>query len=371
MSLDLRIPTYEFTWEDGTKEIVPFHIPSGKKNRLRQLIAFSEYLKLIDKHTGFKVSSRGWAYLLENHRLINKDQFDAAEGLVNECREKGTLPIDFVSEEEGRKFTGIEIPEEITPAEFLKQFLEALLTCDKWYTPDWWNGEKFYIQMLVEKVDLKTLFEPVCKEFHIPIATSKGWSSMLQRAEYARRFKQAEDRGLKCVLLYCGDFDPDGDRISGSIRSNLEDLKNVVWSDGTRGYDPANLIIDRFGLNKDFIDENNLTWIDNLITGSKKNLADPKHPNYGMDYVQTWLRDIGERKCEANALVTRPEQGRALCRKAIEVCLGSEALDRFSEKMQRVTDEMDQVRKKTGLCESITMALNLVDEYREASPRRA
>jgi hypothetical protein len=243
------------------------------------------------------------------------------------------------------------------------------LICEQWYIPGWWSGEEYYIQMLVEKIDLKTLFEPVCLDYHIPVATSKGWSSMLQRAEYARRFKQAEDRGLECVLLYCGDFDPDGGRISDFIRSNLDDLKNVVWSDGILGYDPANLTIERFGLNKDFIDENKLTWIDNLITGSGKNLADPSHPNHEMEYVQTYLQDIGERKCEANALVTRPEQGRALCRDAIESFLGPEALDRFSEKMQQVTDEMDQVRKKTGLSESIAKALNLIDEYTEASSR--
>ena len=366
MSGELRIPTYEFTWEDGTKEIVPFRMPSGKKNRIRQLKAFSAYLKYIDKHTGFKVSSRGWVYQLENLRLINKDQFDSVEDIINECREKGALPIDFVAEEEGRKFSGIEIPEDSTPIDFLKQYLEAPLICEKWYTPDWWSGEEYYIQMLVEKVDLKTLFEPLSLKYHIPVATSKGWSSMLQRAEFAKRFKQAEDRGLKCVLLNCGDFDPDGGRISGFIRSNLDDLKNVVWSDGARGYDPANLIIDRFGLNKDFIDENNLTWINNLITGSGKNLADPKHPNYGMEYVQTWLRDIGERKCEANALVTRPEQGRALCRKAIESYLGTEALGRFREKMRRVTDDMDRVRKKTDLSRSIERALKLIDEYKEA-----
>lgn len=369
MSEELRIPTYTFTWKDGTKETIPFSIPSGKRRRIKQLTAFSTYLKYIDKHTGFKVSSRGWAYQLENLRLINKDQFDLVENVINECREKGTLPIDFVAEEEGRKFSGIEIPESETPIEYLKKYLEAPLRCDQWYTPDWWDGEEYYIQMLVEKIDLKTLFESVCEEYHVPVATSKGWSSMLQRAEYAKRFKEAENRGLKCVLLYCGDFDPDGGRISDFIRSNLDDLKNVVWSDGTEGYDPTDLTIERFGLNLDFIEANKLTWIDNLITGSGKNLASPTHPNFKMEYVQNYLRDIGERKCEGNSLVTRPKQGRDLCRKAIENYIGSEALERFAEKRRRVTDNMDRVRIKTGLKESIERALRLIDEFEEAQRR--
>lgn len=91
--------------------------------------------------------------------------------------------------------------------------------------------------------------------------------------EYAKRFKQAEDRGLKCVLLYCGDHDPDGLRISEFIRKSLEGLEDIVWSEGTEGYNPDNLEIERFGLNYNFIETNKLPWIDDVITGSKKGLA--------------------------------------------------------------------------------------------------
>ena len=85
--------------------------------------------------------------------------------------------------------------------------------------------------MVVEKVDLISLFQPVCRDYKIPIANSKGWSSMLQRAEYARRFKEARDNGLQCVLLYCGDHDPDGLRIGEFLRKNLEDLNEITWGD--------------------------------------------------------------------------------------------------------------------------------------------
>jgi hypothetical protein len=335
----------------------------GEDVTIEQLKDFAFHLKELSKQIGFRLSSRGWAYQLENARLINKDQFDKVEDLVNRCRKQSLIPVDFVAVDESREFTGIEIPTSNTPIEFLKTFLQLPLVCEYDYIPDWWDGEEYYIQMLVEKIDLRTLFEPICKEYHIPIANSRGWSSMLQPAEYARRFREAEDNGLKCILLYCGDFDPVGMQISDVKRKNLADLKNVVWVDGTRGYDPANLIIDRFGLNKDFIDSNNLTWIDNLITSSGKNLADPSHKLYKTKMVQDWLRDIGERKCEANALVVRPEQAQELCRKAIEKYLGSEALVRFAEKTQQITEEMDRVRDEAGIKESIEKAIKLIDEY--------
>lgn len=315
------------------------------KERPAELQKFASTLEAIGSDIGFKLSARGWCYQLEQAGVINKGEFDYVESIVNECRELGYLPIDFVAEEEGRQFHGIEIPESDTPLEYMSRFLSMALRCEEAYIPDWWTGEQYYIQMIVEKIDLITLFEPVCKEYKIPIATAKGWSSKLQRAAYARRFKEAEEDGLKCVLLYCGDHDPDGLRISDFLRSNLRDLMNIRWLDGTDGYDPSELIIDRFGLNFDFIQANNLTWIDNLITGSKKNLASPQHPNHKMPYVQEYLRKIGARKCEANALVVRRQQAEELCRQAIEKYLGhmmhqigSKLKDRPLEKDYRHSD---------------------------------
>ena len=670
----------------------------GGQKYLDQLYDFATGLQLLSDDIGFRVSARGWGYVLEGMRLINKDQFDRVEKLVNACRELGYLPIDFTAEEEGRKFSGVEIPTTNTVPGFMKRYVDAVGECEDYFTPRWWEGEKYYIQMLVEKIDLKTLFEPVCRDYHIPVATcfdetteiltsdgwryfdeidyntlvatmnedrkmyytrplniiienynglmyhiinratdqlltpnhhvyvkrqrndpaaayfefaqiqhvahlqnlkftktvnwegerkstfslptippnrshnilkttfdmdtwleflgyylsegsatqkpngifrvqlsqqdgniknkmiacldklgygyytdwqsiqmsnkqlftylhplgkswekyiprefmnlpprqlkilllsllegdgyirrsyggqlravfitssrqlsddvqeialksgynatvsprqptigvirgreiheqhptyavhiskshgefrinnhtedgvkidvtqqnytgkiccvevptgliyvrrngrtvwsgnSKGWSSMLQRGEYARRFKIAEEHDLECVLLIAGDHDPDGLRITDHARKNLYDIQNIVWEDGTTGYDPENLIINRFGLNYDFILHHNLTWIDNLITGSGKNLASPRHKNFKMPYVQEYLKTVGIRKCEANAIVKSPATGRALCRAAIESYLGTDARDRFQKRRDKIDEEFSNLR---------------------------
>lgn len=304
-----------------------------------------------------KVSARGWCYLLEQSRVINKNQFDKVESVINRCRRLGILPVDFVAEEDARAFSGVEKKSDGTVEDTLKWMLKDVLDGQRYYTPDWWDGEDYYIQMLVEKIDLKTLFEPVCEEYHIPIANSKGWSSILQRAEYSRRFAEAEERGLKCVLLYCGDHDPDGLRISDTLRANLEQVADVQWDDGATGYDPSELDIARFGLNYDFIARHGYTWIDNLITGSGKNLADPNHPNHRLAYVKNYLRKIGARKCEANAIVTTPDAARALCRAAIGSYLTPQARDRFAAKREKVKREYRRILSKTGLIQVIQKVL--------------
>jgi len=335
-------------------------LPSGRgANRVFQMMVFSEKLKEISKIIGFKLSSRGWCYQLEGFGLITKAEFDKVEKIINDCRKDGYLPVDFILEEDARLFSGVEIPDIETPLEYFASYLETALRCYDVFTPDWWDGEKYYIQMLVEKIDLKSLFYPICKQYHIPIATSKGWSSIIQRAKYCRRFKEAEEQGLKCVLLYCGDHDPDGLRISDTIRKNLLELNKVTWDDGFSGYDPSNLIIDRFGLNYDFIIENKLSWIENLITGSKKNLASPKHPNHNLPYVQDYLKNIGVKKCEANALVVKPEEGKHLCINAIEHYLDHDAINRFKDKRKAIKQEITDYLEKKDLKEPLQ---KIIDE---------
>jgi len=319
-----------------------------EKLDFKDLRAFSEFIKNISEDIGFRVSSRGWAYILEQKRHINKDQFKRVTDAINKARKKGFLPIDFTAEESARDFAGVERPDTDNIVDQFGDWLRVSNNAADNYTPDWWSGEKYYIQMVVEKIDLVTLFKPVCEEYHIPIANSKGWSSMLQRAEYARRFAEARDKGLRCVLLYCGDHDPDGLRISEFIRKNLDELKDVEWSDGVNGYDPYDLIVNRFGLNYDFIEENGFTWIDNLTTGSGKDLASPSHKNFKLPYVQKYLKEFGKRKCEANAIVVLPQVARDFVRKIIESYVGVDAKDRFKHKRQLVRDELEEFLSDSG-----------------------
>jgi hypothetical protein len=326
-----------------------------------KLTEFADLMKQLNITIGLKISARGWCYIMEGERYINKNQFDKVEEAINRCRREGLLPVDFIAEDKAREFENVEVPsveDDRGMEDILAWMLRDVLDGSRFYKPDWWEGEKYYIQMIVEKVDLISFFQPICAEYHIPIANARGWSSILQRALYARRFKEAEEKGLQCVLLYCGDHDPDGLRISDTLRTNLEQVKDIRWNDSTEGYDPYNLKIHRFGLNYDFIIKNKYTWIDNLITGSKKNLASPLHRNYKLPYVQEYLKTVGERKCEANAIVVTPDKARKLVRDEIEHWLGKDAKKRFEKKRQKAQEEYLSLLEESNLRQPIEDFLN-------------
>jgi hypothetical protein len=44
-----------------------------------------------------------------------------------------------------------------------------------YYTPfSFWNDQDVYLEAVVEKLSLKSLFSPICAEFCIPIANGKA-----------------------------------------------------------------------------------------------------------------------------------------------------------------------------------------------------
>jgi hypothetical protein len=291
----------------------------------------------IDSRLDFKVSSRGWCYILEEHGL-EKGDFDKAERLINACRKDGRLPLDICCQDDGRQAENLEKIDDEGPTEFAQGWIDYLDDAHEQYCPiSFWDDLDTYVEMMVEKVDLKGLFGPECAPFHIPIANISGWNDINARAAMMRRFQYWEERGKRCVLVHCGDHDPGGLHISGFLRSNMADLADAV------GWSPDELIIDRFGLNADFIEQQGLTWIDNLITGSGGDLADPGHKDHNKPYVQDYLRRFGARKVEANALVVRPEAGRNLCREAILRYVPETVIDDFARKVRR---EQEQARRE-------------------------
>jgi hypothetical protein len=230
--------------------------------------------------------------------------------------------MDIVAEDGARSFDNLEDIDDTPPEEAAEGIVGRIRWQHRYYTPfSFWDDQDVYLEMLVEKIDLKSLFKPICSGFYIPIANARGWSDLNTRWAMLGRIRRRAAEGKHCIVLYCGDHDPAGLNISKALRQNFAELlTHAEWLELM----PL-LTIDRFGLNYEFITEQGLTWIDNLETGSGRSLADLRHKDHRQTYVQDYLRRFGERKVEANALVVRPEAGRELCRQAIMKYVSAEA----------------------------------------------
>lgn len=328
--------------------------PRGRPTRLAdaayeaEVRAWCAAVREIRSRMDFQVGTRGWCYILEAYGLAKGD-FDRAEAFITECRKRGWLPLDICADDASRVFDGVGHFESHTN---VAAYARTLITELQWhyasYTPiSFWDDQRYYLELLVEKVDLKSLFAPICREYQMLHGNAKGWADLNQRAAMMRRFQAAEQRGQTPVLLYCGDHDPSGLHISERLLENMYELSLVIdWS-------PQHLVIDRFGLNVDFIEAHSLTWIDGLMTGSGKDLADIKHKDHAKAYVQEYLKAFGARKVEANALVVAPEAGQQLLRDTIQKYIAPDAPRQYRERLDPLREALrveilQQLRDQTA-----------------------
>ena len=316
---------------------LPPHRPSAATKAAYQdkVAAFCAVILELQSRLDFSVGSRGWAYILEGDRLIDKDEIDAAQDLINACRKSGDLPLDICAEDNKRVAENVE---EIDPGpeQMAASIFDYVQTAEHDYTPfSFWDDLDTYVQVGVEKSNVKNLFARTCAGLYVPIANLGGWADLNVRAGFMRRFAEKEAEGKQCVLLTFTDHDPGGLHIDKFLRSNLEELARAV------GWSPDNLIIERFGLDYDFIEREQLTWIDNLATSKGEYpLDDKRHPDHFKDYVQSYLHKFGARKVEADALLKVPELGRELCRQAILKYVPATAPRRYLAKLKPVRAEM-------------------------------
>ncbi len=322
-----------------------------KEKYEEDLVSFAEKMQEAQNLISRKVSARGWCYILEGMRVINKGQFDSVETAINDCRKEGLLPLEFVATDDNRKFHHVEDIEVETedPRDYLISWLKALERVDE-IKDDiaYWQNQKYYIEMMVEKIDLLNLFSDTCKKYHISIANAKGWSDLISRGKLAERFKEAEKLGLKCVLLYFGDFDIGGLQIADQLRSNIQDIEKATH------FDPSNLIIDHFGLSLDQIKQLNLTWIDgkDFVSGSGK------APDETKRHVQDYITKYGRRKCEANAILFRENEAIAILETTIKKYLDNpfEVYDKAKKEAQKAVKAiMDEEKIKEKVREWIEL----------------
>jgi hypothetical protein len=273
------------------------------------------------------MGARGWCYALEPYGLP-KGEFDWAQKEIQKCRLKGFLKPGFILEEEGHM---VEEQKDIDQSveSYVNEQYEDWQNAGEYFEQSWcyyngvdfWDMQNYYIQLLVEKADLKSLFRKICNQYKIPMANLRGWGSMEQKAVMAGNFQEAEERGKTPVLLACGDFDPAGLCISDVLKKQFEEYELFT------GWNPEGLIVKRIGLDYDFIQNNSLTWVNNLLSGSGKDMSNPNHEFYKKNtyHIQEYIAKYGMRKCEANAIVIVPELGRKMLKDSIDSFIGENA----------------------------------------------
>jgi hypothetical protein len=97
------------------------------------------------------------------------------------------------------------------------------------YRRDLLQSQPDHVELVVEKLTVKSVIEPVAKKYTMPMTIGRGYCSINPRYEIVQRYRQSGKDRL--ILLIASDFDPDGDEIAESfVRSVRDDfgVKDVV-----------------------------------------------------------------------------------------------------------------------------------------------
>jgi hypothetical protein len=296
---------------------------------------------------GLHIGTREWCYLLENHGL-HKDDFDPAERLITKCRKRAWLPLNIVDEDDSRAASNLEKIDGHSVEADARFWVDHISRAHLRYHPiSFWENQDYYVEMTVEKASLLSLFDPVCSRYHVPILNTKGSWDLHARAKMLARFAHWQARGKECALLHCGDHDVHGIRISNHLHNNLLEMAPQMERLGI-DVDIEAIVVERFGLNKDFIDANRLPWIEGLATGGKytPDLDDPNHRKHFEHDVQEYIRKFGARKCEASALVRVPDAAEALCESAIFRLINVSRITAFERAERREQKKVEEAIKR-------------------------
>lgn len=113
-----------------------------------------------------------------------------------------------------------------------------------------WDGQRYYVEVWVEKDALASVLEPIAAEYHVTLMANRGYSSASAMYAAAQRFVEGCGAGKFFqrrwpVLFYIGDHDPSGEDMVRDIRDRLgefgcrpELLKLALTMEQVREHNP-------------------------------------------------------------------------------------------------------------------------------------
>ncbi len=279
-----------------------------------------EAIERMSRETGYRFGPRGWAYFAEGLGLITKGEFDRFEKLLTDMRKDGELDPDVIEPDGSRVATDVSDFDAAdgAPEDYARYAVDdigdRLREWSRAYREHgYWDGLGYYVEMIVEKKDLVQIFRSTTDRYNVRITNGKGDTDIHTRLAMLKRFRDHTEAGRRCVLLAVGDHDPKGLHIVDGLHRTImscANIKGLDWEDPDFDVVPV-------GLTEAQIDALDLMKIENLETGGGRDLSDPAHPDHRKAYVQDYIARFGVWKCEANALVGKPPEARALLEEAI------------------------------------------------------
>jgi hypothetical protein len=142
-----------------------------------------------------------------NSRYVNDmKSYRAVTDVLTRGRIEGVIPWEAIDDDT----RPIDLNQFYNnPAEFVRQDLESFL---KGYWRNRQQSQPNHIEIVIEKLTVRSILEQVSSEYTLPVSTIRGMGTTVPKKKLADRFLRSQKR--KLTLLVVSDLDPAGDAIA-------------------------------------------------------------------------------------------------------------------------------------------------------------
>ena len=154
--------------------------------------------------------------------------------LLTRLRLDGTIPMNCIADET-RPTTSWYV--HANAQDFARSELDDFL---KGYRRNLQQTQPLHIEVVAEKLTLKSIIRPVCAKFNVPYTIGRGYGSLPSRWEIVQRFRRSGKEHLCLIVL--GDLDPEGINIGESLLQSIREDFGEYGTEAVRaGLNPEHI----------------------------------------------------------------------------------------------------------------------------------
>lgn len=160
------------------------------------------------RHYYYKMLSSDVLRVFSQFETSKKNAYNWVSGLLTRARDNGDFPWSAVVDN-GRR------SKSYWSHDNFHQYISG--ESSSYYKLDPWRGQRYRIEIIVEKDGLVDMVASYVEQWRIPVRSLDGFNSTTKSKQAAQRY----GTGRGYILFCCGDFDPSGILIPLSLKAKL------------------------------------------------------------------------------------------------------------------------------------------------------
>lgn len=172
--------------------------------------------KIIDEYSaqGYSLTLRQLYYQFVSRDLIANKQteYKRMGQVINNARLAGLIDWDSI----------VDRTRSLKSLAHWNHPREIIDSCAAQFRLDKWEGQKYRVEVWIEKDALVGVIDRVCNRYDVPFFSCRGYTSQSEMWGASQRHLQHEDNDQQVKVIHLGDHDPSGMDMTRDINDRLD-----------------------------------------------------------------------------------------------------------------------------------------------------